>query len=111
MEEAQKELIKLEEERAKLFDELNVIVDSGNSNLMKATLQRIETNRAINGVCGTKSNRVVDMKNLVIGILKSFKTNPQKTWQTIKPIIKWIKQNDDQAMQTFFQMLITHKVL
>ena len=40
------------------------------------------------------------------GILKSFKANPKETWQTIKPIMKWAYQNNDQAMITFFQMII-----
>lgn len=89
-----------------IMKELNVIADSGNSNLMKATLQRIETSRAINGVCGTKSSKVVDIKDLASGIIKSFKVNPKETWQTIKPIIKWAYQNNDQAMLTFFQMIM-----
>ena len=86
-----------------IMKELNIIPNSGNSNLMKATLQRIETLRAINGACGTSSNRVVDIKDLFSGILKSFKINPKETWQTIEPIMKWAYQNNDQAMMTFFK--------
>lgn len=83
-----------------IMKELNVIADSGNSNLMKATLQRIETSRAINAVCGTKSSKVVS------GIIKSFKVNPTETLQVINPIIKWAYKNNDQAMLTFFQMIM-----
>ena len=86
--------------------ELNIIPNAQNSNLMKATLQRIETSRAINRVCGTSSSKTVDIKDLATGILKSFKANPKETWQTITPIIKWAYKNNDQAMLTFFQMII-----
>lgn len=89
-----------------IMKELNIIPDSANSNLMKATLQRIETSRAINRICGTSSSKAVDIKDLARGIIKSFKVNPKETWQTIKPIMKWAYQNNDQAMITFFQMVI-----
>ncbi|MBR1616795.1 hypothetical protein IJ670_01445, partial [bacterium] len=89
-----------------IMKELNIIPNSGNSNLMKATLQRIETSRAINNVCGISSSKVVDIKDLGSGILKSLKANPKETMETIKPIIKWAYQNNDQAMITFFQMII-----
>ena len=49
---------------------------------------------------------VVDIKDLASGIIKSFKVNPKETWQTIKPIIKWAYQHNDQAMLTFFQMIM-----
>lgn len=86
--------------------ELNIIVNPNNSNLMKATLQRIETSRAINGVCGTSSSKVVDIKDLARGVLKSLKKDRKGTMKKIIPILKWAKENDDQAMQTFFQMII-----
>ena len=89
-----------------IMKELNIIPDSGNSNLMKATLQRIETSREINSICGTTSSKVVDIEDLAAGILKSFKVNPKETLKTIKPIIKWAYQNNDQAMITFFQMIM-----
>ena len=89
-----------------IMKELNIIPNSSNSNLMKATLQRIETSRAINRACGTSASKAVDIKDLMNGILKSFKVNPKETWQTIKPIMQWAYQNNDQAMITFFQMII-----
>lgn len=89
-----------------IMKELNVIPDTGNSNLMKATLQRIETSRAIYDVCGTSSNKIVDIADLGLGILKSLRVNPKETIATIKPILKWAKNNNDQAMLTFFQMII-----
>ena len=89
-----------------IMKELNIVPDAGNSNLMKATLQRIGTSRAINRACGTSSSKSVDIKDLAEGILKSFKVNPKETWQTITPIIKWAYKNNDQAMITFFQMII-----
>lgn len=89
-----------------IMKELNIVPNAGNSNLMKATLQRIETSRAINRVCGTSSSKTVDIKDLAAGILKSFKVNPKDTWQTIAPIIKWAYKNNDQAMITFFQMIM-----
>ena len=89
-----------------IMKELNIVPNAGNSNLMKATLQRIETSRAINRVCGTSSSKAVDIKDLAAGILKSFKVNPKETWQTITPIIKWAYKNNDQAMITFFQMIM-----
>ncbi len=89
-----------------IMKELNIIPNAGNSNLMKATLQRIETSRAINKVCGTSSSKAVDIKDLALGILKSFKVNPKETLDTIKPIIKWAYKNNDQAMLTFFQMIM-----
>ena len=89
-----------------IVKELNIVLDSGDSNLMKATLQRIETSRAINRACGTTSSKTVNIKDLAKGILKSFKANPKGTIQTIKPIIKWAYKNNDQAMLTFFQMIM-----
>lgn len=89
-----------------IMKELSIVPNAGNSNLMKATLQRIETSRAINRVCGTSSSKVVDIKDLATGIIKSFRVNPKETWQTIKPIMQWAYKNDDQAMITFFQMIM-----
>ena len=89
-----------------IMKELNVVPDPNSSNMLKATMQRIETSRAINNACGSTSSKVVDIKDLMNGILKSFKANPKETWQTIKPIMKWAYQNNDQAMITFFQMII-----
>ena len=89
-----------------IMKELNIVPNAGNSNLMKATLQRIETSRAINRVCGTSPSKAVDINDLATGILKSFKVNPKETWQTITPIIKWAYKNNDQAMITFFQMIM-----
>ncbi len=91
-----------------IMKELNIIPDAGNSNLMKATLQRIETSRAINRVCGTSSSKVVDIKDLAQGILKSFKANPKETIKTISPIITWAYKNNNQAMITFFQMIMNN---
>ncbi len=90
-----------------IMKELNTIADSNNSNLMKATLQRIETSRAINSACGTSLSKKVDINDLALGIIKSFRVNPSETWQTIKPIMKWAYENNDQAMITFFQMIMT----
>ncbi|MBR2068250.1 MAG: hypothetical protein IJ877_00675 [Candidatus Gastranaerophilales bacterium] len=89
-----------------IMKELSIVPNSGNSNLMKATLQRIETSRAINRICNTASSKSVDIKDLALGIIKSFKVNKEETWQTIKPIIQWVHENNNQAMITFFQMIM-----
>ena len=90
-----------------IMKELNIIPDSGNSNLMKATLQRIETSRAINRACGTSSNKKIDISDLMTGVMKSFKTNPKETMQKILPILKWAFKNREDAMSSFFQMVIS----
>ncbi len=89
-----------------IMKELNIVPNAGNSNLMKSAIQRIETSRAINRICGTTSSKAVDIKDLAAGIIKSFKVNPKETWHTIKPIIQWAHQNNDQALLTFFQMIM-----
>lgn len=90
-----------------IMKELNIIPDSGNSNLMKATLQRIETSRAINRACGTSSNKKIDISDLLTGVMKSFKANPKETMQKILPILKWAFANREDAMSSFFQMVIS----
>ena len=89
-----------------IMKELNVIVDPANTALFKATLTRVETSRAINSACGTSSNRMVDIKDLLSGFTQAFRYSPKETWQTVKPIMQWAYKNNDQAMQTFFQVLI-----
>ena len=90
-----------------IMKELNIIPDSNNSNLMKATIQRVETARAIRDVCGFNGNdKILNIKELGRAMIQAFKTNPKEAWQTLKPIIKWALQNKDQAMITFFQMII-----
>ena len=89
-----------------IMKELNVIVDPANTALFKATLTRVETSRAINSACGTGSNRMVDIKDLLSGFAQAFRYSPKETWQTVKPIMQWAYKNNDQAMQTFFQVLI-----
>ena len=89
-----------------IMKELNIIPDAGNSNLMKATLQRIKTSREIFSVTGTEANKAIDIKDMLKGIAQSFKTNPKETYKTIKPIIKWAYKNKDQTLITFFQMML-----
>lgn len=89
-----------------ILKELNIIPDAGNSNLLKANLQRIKTSREIFAVTGTEANKAVDIKDMLKGIVKSFKANPKETYQTIKPIIKWAFKNSDQSLITFFQMML-----
>lgn len=89
-----------------ILKELNIIPDAGNSNLLKANLQRIKTSREIFAVTGTEANKAVDIKDMLKGIAKSFKSNPKETYQTIKPIIKWAFKNSDQSLITFFQMML-----
>lgn len=87
-----------------IFKDLGVIPDASNSNLMKATLQRIKTSREIFSVTGTESNKAIDIKDLLSGIAQSFKSDPKGTYQAIKPIIKWALKNKNQTLTTFFQM-------
>lgn len=90
-----------------IMKELNIIPNSSNSNLMKATLQRIETARGIRSICGNTGNeKISNIKDLGIALIKAFKTNPKEAWKTIKPILKWAIHNQDQAMITFFQMIM-----
>lgn len=90
-----------------IMKELNIIPNADNSNLMKAVLQRMETSRAIKSVCGIKGNDKVDnIKDLATALIKAFKVSPRETWNTIKPILQWAINNKDQAMITFFQMII-----
>lgn len=92
---------------SEILKELNVIPDSNNSNLLKATLQRVETARAIKNVCGFNGNdKILNIKDMGIALIKAFRTNPKETWDAIKPIIQWAINNKDQAMVTFFQMII-----
>lgn len=93
-----------------IMKELNIVPNGANSNLMKATLQRIETLRAINRTCETPSKKSTDIKDLMIGVLKSFKYNPKDTTTSILPIMKWVIQNKDIAMRTFFQMIMKTKL-
>ncbi|MCM1265856.1 MAG: AarF/UbiB family protein, partial [Candidatus Gastranaerophilales bacterium] len=90
-----------------IMKELNIIPNSSNSNLMKATLQRVETARGIRAICGNTGNeKIANIKDLGIALIKAFKTDPKEAWKTLKPILKWALQNKDQAMVTFFQMII-----
>jgi len=89
-----------------IMKELNIIPDVSDSNLMKATLQRIETQRAINEATGFKPSNAHNMKDMAKALIKSFIANPKETWNTIKPIIQWARKNNDQAMVSFFQMIM-----
>ena len=89
-----------------IMKELGIIPDAGNSNLMKATLQRIETNRAINNACKTSSSRVIDIKDLAQGLMKSFKASPLQTIKNIMPTVSYCFKNPNQAMRVFFQMIL-----
>ena len=91
-----------------IMKELNIVPNAESSNLIKATIQRLETLKAINKACG-KENKTIDsddFKDLARGFLKSLKVNPMQTIKTIAPMVKWAYQNDNQAMITFFQMII-----
>ena len=91
-----------------IMKELNIVPNPESSNLIKATIQRLETLKAINKACGTV-NRTIDtndFEDLARGFAKSLKVNPIETIKTAAPIIKWAYQNNDQAMITFFQMII-----
>lgn len=90
-----------------IMKELNIIPNSNNSNLMKATLQRVETARAIKDICGINGNdKILNIQDMGKALIKAFKTNPREAWNTIKPILQWALKNKDQAMVTFFQMII-----
>jgi len=92
-----------------IMKELGIIPNADNSNLMKAVLQRVKTSREIFTATGATSIADVkmgDVKDLCSAILKAFRTNPKETIATIKPIIQWAYRNNDQAMITFFQVLI-----
>lgn len=90
-----------------IMKELNIIPNSSNSNLMKATLQRIETARGIRSICGNTGNeKIANIKDLGIALIKAFKTDPKEAWKTLKPILIWAIHNQDQAMVTFFQMIL-----
>ncbi|MEI8128885.1 MAG: hypothetical protein WCG95_04625, partial [bacterium] len=89
-----------------IMKELNIIPNTKNSNLMKATLQRIKTLRELSTISGITLSKTDDMKDLGIGILKALKTNRSETMKMLTPIMKWAYQNNDQAMITFFQMLM-----
>lgn len=91
-----------------IMKDLNIIPKSSDSNLLKATFQRVKTLREICLATGNQENRVVDMKDLCLGILKSFKTNPKETLKTIKPIIQWACENHNHAMTTAFQMVMNY---
>lgn len=88
-----------------ILKELNIIPDVSNSNLLKANLQRIKTSREIFDVTGTTANKKIDMKDMLTGLRQSYKNNPKETKEAIAPIVKWAKDNKDQALLTFFQML------
>ncbi len=88
-----------------IMKELNIIPNVDDSNLMKATLQRIKTSREIASITGYGSPKSIDIKDLLKGLALSFKENPSETVKSIAPILKWMKNNDSQALETFFQMI------
>lgn len=88
-----------------ILKELNIIPDAGNSNLLKANLQRIKTSREIFAVTGTEADKAVDIKDMLKGISQSFKNDKTGTIKALKPIIKWAFENKDQTLITFFQMM------
>ena len=88
-----------------IMRKLNIIIDSGDANLLKATLKREETLKELSRVCGTSVQRRVDLKDLVQGLMRSTGQHPIETWKTLKPIISWVYNNRDQAMRTVFQLL------
>lgn len=88
-----------------IMKELNIIPNVDDSNLMKATLQRIKTSREIASITGYGSPKSIDIKDLLKGLALSFRENPAETIKSIVPILKWAKNNDRQAFETFFQMV------
>jgi len=92
-----------------IMKELNIIPNVDDSNLMKATLQRIKTSREIASITGYGSPKSIDIKDLLRGLSKSFRSNPKETIKTIIPVLKWAKNHDKQMLDTFFQMIITQE--
>ena len=88
-----------------IMKELNIIPDTNNSNLLKASLQRLETSGAINTACGTTSNKRNDLKDLLFGIIKAFKASPLKASTDIYDIMTWMYNNDEQAIRTIYQVV------
>lgn len=89
-----------------IMKELNIIPNVDDSNLMKATLQRIKTSREIASITGYGSPKSIDIKDILKGLSLSFKENPSETIKSVLPILKWAKNNNKQALNTFFQMII-----
>lgn len=88
-----------------ILKDLNIIPNASNSNLIKATLQRVKTSRELFAVTDTQSNKLIDMKDLGIGVMKSFKLHPIETLKTIAPILKYAFDNDYDSLVVFLQML------
>lgn len=92
-----------------ILKELSIIPNPNNAALFKAGLQRIKTTKEIENITGINFSKRSDLKDLMVAILKSMKTNPKETMQTIIPVMKWAYKNNNQAMISFFQVLIkTH---
>lgn len=87
-----------------ILKDLGVIPDAGNANFFKASLQRVKTHRELLDSCGEAVNRKQDLKDLAVGMALAFKSNPKEAVKTFGPIIKYVKQNDYDAMRVFFQM-------
>ena len=88
-----------------VMKELNIIPNADDSNLMKATLQRIKTSREICDITETTSSKTTDIKDLAAGLTSSFKAHPVETAKAIAPVAAWAGNNKEQAMNTLFQMI------
>ncbi len=89
-----------------IMKELKIVPAAHNTNLMKATVQRIKTLREICEATGIAENKHQDVKELMYGISQAMATKPKETLKQLLPLIKWAYKNNEQTLTTFFHMLM-----